>query len=84
MGRQENANLRLETDKGFLICDFSVKRFNKDKSDMEKQIHNAKLALDNRRAVKRHKFLTMVQTEATLNQNLIEKTKLQLGIKYKK
>lgn len=81
LDRQENTNLRLETDKGFLVCDFSTKRFNKDKSDMEKQINKAKLALENKQTVKRHKFLTTGKTEATLNQELIDKTKLQLGIK---
>jgi len=48
---------------------------------MEKQINKAKLALENRQAIKRHKFLTTGQTEAVLNQILIDKTKLQLGIK---
>lgn len=81
LDQQESANLRLETDKGFLVCDFSKKRFDKDKSDMEKQINKAKLALDNRQTVKRHKFLTTGQTEMALNQALIDKTKLHLGIK---
>ena len=81
LGQQENASLKLETDKGFLVCDFSQKRFNKDKSDMEKQINKAKLALENKQTVKRHKFLTTDKIDATLNQALIDKTKLQLGIK---
>lgn len=81
LDQQENANLRQETDKGFLVCDFSKKRFDKDKFEMEKQINKAKLALENRQAVKRHKFLTTGKTEAVLNQGLIDKTKLQLGIK---
>lgn len=81
LDQKENANLRQETDRGFLVCDFSQKRFNKDKSDMEKQISKAKLALENRQTVKRHKFLTTGKTETLLNQELIDKTKLQLGIK---
>lgn len=81
LGQNENANLKIETDKGFLVCDFSTKRFDKDKFEMEKQISKAKLALKNRQTVKRHKFLTTGKTEAFLNQSLIDKTKQQLGIK---
>jgi hypothetical protein len=81
LGQLESANLRKETDKGFLVCDFSQKRFNKDKSDMDKQIEKAKSALENNHAVKRLKFLTSGKAITSLNQALIEKTKLQLGIK---
>ncbi len=81
IGQSETVNLRLETDKGFLVCDFSKKRLDKDKFEMEKQINKARMALENKQTVKRHKFLTTGQTEAILNQALIEKTKLQLGIK---
>lgn len=81
LGEKDGARLRQETDKGFLVCDFSKKRFDKDKFEMEKQINKATLALENRQAVKRHKFLTTGKTEAVLNQELIDKTKRQLGIK---
>ncbi len=81
LDQKENLTLRLETDKGFLVCDFSKKRFDKDKFEMEKQINKAKLALESRQTVKRHKFLMTGKTKDVLNQALIDKTKLQLGIK---
>lgn len=79
---QDKANLRLETDKGFLICDFSQKRYDKDKWEMEKQVDKATQVLNTGKALKRLKFLTAAsKTESVLNQNLIDKAKLQLGIK---
>lgn len=64
-----------------LICDFSQKRYVKNKSDMEKQLRKAKEIVEGKRAVGRHRFLVQKQTHPTLNQLLIDRTKLLWGIK---
>lgn len=43
--RTELANIRLKTNLGYLVCDFSKKRFNKDIFEMERQIAKAKQIL---------------------------------------
>ncbi|WP_445957243.1 IS1634 family transposase [Yeosuana sp.] len=40
--REDGCTIRLKTDKGFLICSFSKKRYNKDRHEMEKQVDRAK------------------------------------------
>jgi len=82
-GSDGNAT-RIETERGLLICDFSVKRYKKDKWEMEKQIEKAKKLLKKNEGIKRAKFLMnrdKEKTEQILNTELIEKTKLLLGIK---
>jgi len=81
LDQKENANLRLETDKGFLVCDFSQRRFNKDKSDMEKQIEKAKRVIEIGQTAKHHKFLMAEKSLVVINQPLIDKATQQLGIK---
>ena len=78
----DGSTIRLKTNDGFLICSFSTKRYVKDKHEMEKQIEKAKLILEGRRETKRNKFLTKDgNIKYSLNANLVEKTKLLLGIK---
>jgi len=77
----DGATIRLPLNNGFLICDFSSKRYAKDKSDTEKQVSKAQQVLDGKRRTKRLKFLTGEKTTQTLNQKLIERTKLLWGIK---
>jgi transposase len=80
--RKNKANIRLETEHGSLVCDFSEKRFRKDKADMDKQIVKAVALLKNPGRVKRAKFVKgKNKTELEMNSELIEKTKLLLGIK---
>lgn len=80
--RKNKANIRLETEHGSLVCDFSEKRFRKDKADMDKQIMKAVALLKNPGRVKRAKFVKgKNKTELEMNSELIEKTKLLLGIK---
>ncbi len=82
LNQQEKANLRLETDRGFLVCDFSQKRYDKDKWEMEKQVDKATQALNAGKTLRRLKFLTTTsKTESVLNQVLMDKVKMQLGIK---
>lgn len=80
----DGASMRITTERGLLVCDFSIKRYRKDKREMEKQIAKAKKLLEKKEDIKRTKFLTNKEkkkTEQILNTALIEKTKLLLGIK---
>lgn len=80
----DGKSMRIATERGILICDFSFKRYQKDKREMEKQITKAEKLLDKKTGVKRTKFLMnrdKKKTEQVLNTEMIEKTKLLLGIK---
>lgn len=82
--KRDGMTTRIQTERGLLICDFSWKRYQKDKREMEKQIARAKKLLDKKDAVKRTKFLMnkdKKKTEHILNIELVEKTTLLLGIK---
>lgn len=80
--RKNKANIRVETEHGMLVCDWSEKRYRKDKSDMDKQIKKAEMLLKNPGRTKRAKFVKgKNKTELEMNDELIEKTKLLLGIK---
>lgn len=76
------ASIRIETERGLLLCDFSLARYKKDKREMEKQIDKAEKLLAEKDALKRTKFIkTIGKTKQELNSDLIEKTRLLLGIK---
>lgn len=81
--KRDGRTTRIKTESGFLICDFSVKRYHKDKYEMEKQIKKAKILLQNPSKIsKRNKFLkTTEKSKPEINKELIEKTKMLLGIK---
>ncbi len=82
--KKDGISTRIETERGLLICDFSMSRYQKDKREMEKQIAKAKVQLEKNEGVKRVKFLKnkdKKKTEQILNTELIERTKLLLGIK---
>lgn len=82
--KRDGSSMRIETERGLLICDFSLKRYRKDKREMEKQIAKAKKQLEEKDGVKRTKFLKDKdgkKIEQTINTELIIKTKLLLGIK---
>jgi len=80
--RKDGKSLRLQTEHGILICGFSEKRYRKDKSEMEKQIKKAKALLANPGRAKQAKFVKgKSKTKLELNNELIEKTKILLGIK---
>jgi transposase len=84
---KDNATFRINTSKGILICHFANNRYRKDKIEMEKQINKAKFLLkesDPNPARKRTKFLQHKNNDKNnyeLNQKLIHKTSLLLGIK---
>ena len=78
----DGASYRIETKRGLLVCDFSLKRYQKDKREMEKLIAKAENLLVENKALKRTKFIKNIgKTRQKLNDSLIEKTKLLLGIK---
>ena len=74
---------RLHTDKGDLICQFSRKRYAKDKNDMMKQLDHAKQVISRPGdSLKRLKFIKQTTKNIpTLNNELIAKTTALLGIK---
>lgn len=82
--KKDGASMRIFTERGLLICDFSFKRYRKDTAEMEKQIQKAKRELEKGTGCKRVKFLKnkdKKKTKQILNSKLIERTKLLLGIK---
>ena len=83
LNQTNGAIIRFKTKNGDLICDFSLKRFLKDKHEMEKQIQKANNLLTKKGAkITKVKFLQNKEKEKyVLNTKLIEKTKLLLGIK---
>lgn len=82
LGQKDGNSLRVETEHGTLVCDFSIKRYRKNKADMNKQIIKAKKLLADPSKTKRAKFLkSKGKSKLELNNELIEKTKLLLGIK---
>ena len=79
--RTDLASIRVKTKLGYLICDFSGKRFNKDKFEMEKQINKAKGILQYPGKIKKVKFIKIAESKNQLNNELIKKTEILLGIK---
>lgn len=80
--QKDQASIRIKTDYGNLVCDFSQKRYSKDKHEMEKQIIKAETLLKDPTKAKRTKFVkSKTKTNFELNKTLIEKTKKLLGIK---
>lgn len=75
-------SIRIKTERGMLVCDFSLNRYQKDKREMEQQIQKAEYLINYPSKAKRTKFLTNARkTGYILNTGLIEKTKLLLGIR---
>jgi hypothetical protein len=83
LAKTDRRTTRLKTSNGYLVCDFSKKRYNKDKHDLKKQINKAKELLKKPdKIIRRNKFLKVKsKTDYQLNQGLIKKAKLLLGIK---
>lgn len=82
LGQQDGAIMRKPTDYGDLICEFSAKRYAKDKREMDKQIKKAEDLLKDPSGIKRAKFVKAKNNAAyELNSALVEKTKLLLGVK---
>ncbi len=82
LGRKDGANCRLDANHGELVCDFSCKRYRKDKAEMNKQIKKAESLLKSSQSIKRAKFVkNKDKSRYELNSELIEKTKKLLGVK---
>jgi transposase len=79
--REDGKQIRIPTDKGYLICSYSLVRYRKDKYEMEKQIEKAKHIVNNPSKNKKLKFIQTIGQSIELNQKLIEKTQKLLGIK---
>jgi transposase len=83
LNQQDGRTMRIPTEEyGNLICEFSAKRFAKDKREMDKQIKKAEYLLNDPATIKRVKFIKPDDDNTyVLHTELIEKTTLLLGIK---
>lgn len=79
----DGAMVRLTTPHGDLIAAFSAKRFRKNKAEMDAQIEKGKKLVAKKEPGKRAKFVQRADKKDAyiLNEALIKKTKLLLGIK---
>ena len=78
---KDKVTMRIETDLGRLTCEFSEKRYAKDKREMEKQMKKAETLILDPTKAKRTKFVKNGVAAYELNSELLEKAKLLLGIK---
>ena len=83
LNQTEGVYSKTKTDKGILICDYSVKRANKNRSDRKKQIQKAEFQMLNQeKIIKRSRFLTQEnKLNFKLNLDLIKKDEMIEGIK---
>lgn len=79
----ENGDLDINTKLGRLIISFSQKRFRKDNLDLEKSIEKAKSLVKNpSKMTSRYKYVKKdKKLEYSLNNSLIDKRKVLLGLK---
>lgn len=82
LNQRDGAHLRTTTSHGDIVCAFSSKRYAKGGREMENQIKKAEVLVKAPSALRRTKFLrNKDKANLELNTELIEKTKLLLGIK---
>lgn len=79
--REDGKTIRINTDKGDLICSYSSARYRKDKYEMEKQIAKAKSIVNRPSKNKKAKFVKVDEEKLMLNEELITKTSKLLGLK---
>lgn len=81
--KTDGRTTRIKTANGYLVCDFSQKRYTKDKHDLEKKIRKTKELLKTpNKILKKNRFLKHKdKTNYEINQELIRKARLLLGIK---
>ena len=73
---------RFDSKHGYLICDFSLKRFKKEKHELQKLVLKAEDLVAKQNSGTKAKFVKKISKETIeLNVDLIEKRKLLLGIK---
>lgn len=79
---QDGKAIRIATAHGDLVVSFSAKRFRKNKADMDKQVAKGKSLIARSEPGRRAKFVQKDGTDTyVLNETLIEKTTLLLGLK---
>lgn len=79
---KDGAISRFSSKHGYLICDFSLKRFKKETNDLNKLVQKAQELVARQNSGTKAKFIKRVTKEKIeLNIDLIEKRKLLLGIK---
>jgi len=81
MVREDGKTIRIKTDHGYLVCDYSTVRYRKDKHEMEKQIEKARSIIESPSKIKKTKFIKITSEKVVLNDALIEKSQILLGIK---
>ena len=81
--RKDGKTTRRKTTNGYLVCDFSKKRYAKDLYELKKQIRKAKELLKRPdKILKRNKFVeNKDKSKFSLNKELVKKARLLLGIK---
>lgn len=79
---KEGVIARFHSRHGYLVCDFSLKRYKKELYDLNKLIQKAEELVAKQSSGNRTRFIRKVSKEKIeLNIELIEKRKLLLGIK---
>lgn len=83
LSKREGIYYRGAQPHGILICDYSQKRANKDRSDRKKQLVKAQYQIANPEKTKRRTRFVIEETKThiKLNQELIAKDELREGIK---
>ncbi|MCF8353250.1 MAG: IS1634 family transposase [Melioribacteraceae bacterium] len=77
----DGKTVRVKTELGDLICEYSEKRYRKDKREMDKYIKKAESLIKEPGKIKRAKYVKVQNQSYQLNKTLIEKNELLLGIK---
>ena len=82
LNKTEKTYYKTKTKNGILICDYSQKRANKDKSDREKQIKKAKKILGKSQTINRlPKYIKQTEGKFSINEDLITQSEIKDGIK---
>jgi len=82
LNQQDGAVATFDYKKQRLICQYSLKRAAKDKSDRTKQVEKAEMAIKSpSKLISRFRFLKTDQAEMILNSELISKAEKLEGIK---
>lgn len=81
LNRSDGMIMRIKTELGDLICEYSEKRYRKDKREMDNYIKKAESLIKEPGKIKRAKYIKIKDQSYQLNKPLIEKNELLLGIK---
>jgi transposase len=79
--RKDEHAIRIATEHSNLICSYSEKRYKKDKHEMEKQIERAEQLIKQPSKTKKVKFIKSDNQKLELNNDLVSKTRILLGLK---